>query len=71
MAQLKELTPPVFFGEAFPNKQGVSPGISSLATGSAGLVIGAAGAAILTGLGKGKPIDKDGGSHERPHDKEV
>ncbi|HJV35224.1 hydrogenase small subunit, partial [Geomonas sp.] len=72
MAQLKDLTPPVFFSEAFPNKEGISPGISSLATGSAGLVVGAAGVALLTGLGKDKFKDKDGGKNDRDsHDKEV
>ncbi len=60
LATLKDLTPPVFFSEAFPNTQGVSPGIKSFATGAGGLVVGAAGAAMLTGLGK-----KDPGSHDK------
>ena len=55
MAELKNLTPPVFFGEAFPNTQGPSPNIKAFATGAAGIVVGAAGAAVLTGLGITKP----------------
>jgi hydrogenase small subunit len=46
------LTPPVFFSEAFPNKSGVSTGTKALAAGVGGLVVGAAGAAMLTGLKK-------------------
>jgi hydrogenase small subunit len=60
LATLKDLTPPVFFSEAYPNTPGVSPGIKSFATGAGGLVVGAAGAAMLTGLGK-----KDAGSHDK------
>ena len=56
LAVIKDFTPPTFFTEAFPNKEGLPSGIKSLATGAAGLVIGAAGAAMLTGLGKS---DKD------------
>lgn len=54
----QDLTPPVFFGEAFPNTPGVSPGIKSLAAGSSGLVMGAAGAAVLTSLGKKSTDDR-------------
>jgi hydrogenase small subunit len=69
LATLKDLTPPVFFSEAFPNTQGVSPGIKSFATGAGGLVVGAAGAAMLTGLGSGH--DKEAGKKgERGQDKE-
>ena len=49
---MKGLTPPVFFSEAFPNTPGVSGGIKSMAMGASGLVVGAAGAAMLTGMGK-------------------
>ena len=59
LATLNNLTPPVFFSEAFPNTQGVSPGIKSLAMGVSGLVVGAAGAAVLTGLKR-----NDDGSQE-------
>jgi hydrogenase small subunit len=67
LAVLKEMTPPVFFGEAFPNKPGVSPGIKSFAAGSAGLVVGAGGAAVLTGLGskKGGNLDQRYGQDEK------
>jgi len=52
LANVKGLTPPVFFSEAFPNTPGVSGGIKSMAMGASGLVVGAAGAAMLTGMGK-------------------
>jgi hydrogenase small subunit len=77
MAVLKDLTPPVFFGEAFPNKPGVSPGIKSFAAGSAGLVVGGAGAAMLVGLrrpeetgtgehgGKGEQGKKEGNARDK------
>jgi hydrogenase small subunit len=67
MATLSNMTPPVFFGDAFPNKPGVSPGIKSFAAGSAGLVVGAAGAAVLTGLGtkKGANLDHPHGQEEK------
>jgi hypothetical protein len=67
LATLKEMTPPVFFGEAFPNKPGVSPGIKTFAAGSAGIVVGAAGAAALTGLGtkKGGNLDQRYGRDEK------
>jgi len=67
LAVLKEMTPPVFFGEAFPNKPGVSPGIKTFAAGSAGIVVGAAGAAVLTGLGakKGGNLDQRYGRDEK------
>jgi hydrogenase small subunit len=61
MANLTNLTPPVFFGEAFPNKPGISSGIKSFAAGSAGLVAGGAGAAVLMALGK-----KEGGDKAEP-----
>ena len=44
LAVIKDFTPPTFFTEAFPNKQGLPSGLKSFATGTAGLVIGAAGA---------------------------
>ncbi len=59
LANLSNLTPPVFFSEAFPNKQGVSPGIKSLAMGAGGLVVGAAGAAVLTSLRRKDGDDGD------------
>ena len=67
LATLNNMTPPVFFGEAFPNKPGVAPGIKSFAAGSAGLVVGAAGAAVLTGLGakKGGNLDQRYGRDEK------
>jgi hydrogenase small subunit len=52
LATVKDLTPPVFFSEAFPNTPGVSGGIKSMAMGASGLVVGAAGAAVMTGMGK-------------------
>ncbi len=60
LATIKDFTPPTFFAEAFPNKQGIPGGLKSLATGTAGLVVGAAGAALLTSLGK-----KDDGDDRR------
>ncbi|MBJ6727808.1 hydrogenase small subunit [Geomesophilobacter sediminis] len=62
MANVKGLTPPVFFGEAFPNKPGISPGIKALAAGSAGMAIGVGGTAMLTGL---KRKDDDKGDQDR------
>jgi len=64
LADLKDLTPPVFFSEAYPNTQGVSPGIKSLAMGAGGLVLGAAGAAVLTGLKRKDSADGDDGDKE-------
>lgn len=52
LAIIKDFTPPTFFSEAFPNHQGLPSGLKSFATGTAGIVIGAAGASMLTGLGK-------------------
>jgi len=52
LANVQSLTPPIFYSEAFPNTPGVSGGIKSMAMGAGGLVVGAAGAALLTGLGK-------------------
>jgi hydrogenase small subunit len=68
LATIKDFTPPTFFAEAFPNKQGIPGGVKSLATGTAGLVVGAAGAAVLTGLGKkdqGDDRHNDSGGHSR------
>ena len=59
-ATLKDLTPPVFFSEAFPNKQDTPPGIKSMATGTAGIVGGAAAVAVLTALRR----KDDGGPEE-------
>jgi hydrogenase small subunit len=69
MAELKNLTPPVFFGEAFPNKPGIAPGIKAFSAGGAGIVVGAAGAAALMSLGKDKEDRQD--KPEPPRDKEV
>jgi hydrogenase small subunit len=52
LANIKDFTPPTFFTEAFPNKQGIPAGLKSFAAGTAGVVVGAAGAAMLTGLNK-------------------
>jgi len=52
MANINNFTPPTLFAEAYPNKEGVPGGVKALAAGSAGLVAGAAGAALLTSLGK-------------------
>lgn len=60
LATIKEFTPPTFFAEAFPNKQGVPAGLKAFASGTAGLVVGAAGAAMLTGLGKSREKDQHG-----------
>jgi hydrogenase small subunit len=69
MADLKNLTPPVFFGEAFPNKPGVSPGIKSFAAGAAGIVVGASGVAVLTALGKkGNDSPDQGGGKDGSSD---
>lgn len=73
LANVKDMTPPVFFSEAFPNTPGVSSGIKSMAMGASGLVVGAAGAAILTGLGKTdqeKLTKGDDGKDAGSHDKE-
>ncbi len=59
LAVIKDFTPPTFFTEAFPNKEGLPSGLKSLATGTAGIVIGAAGAAMLTGLGKSDKSTQD------------
>jgi len=74
MAELKNLTPPVFFGEAFPDKPGIAPNIKAFCTGGAGLVVGAAGAATLMSLGKNKPAPQKDGSgkdEQAAGDKEV
>ena len=52
LANVTGLTPPIFFSEAFPNTPGVSGGIKSMAMGASGLVVGAAGAAVLTSMSK-------------------
>lgn len=73
LATIKDFTPPTFFAEAFPNKQGLPSGLKSFAAGSAGLVVGAAGAAALTGLGKkgqSNNQDRNSGSGEHDHGKE-
>lgn len=75
LANIKDPTPPTFFAEAFPDKKGLPSGIKSFATGTAGLVVGAAGAAALTGLGKNKKgqidhQDRNSGSGEHDHGKE-
>jgi len=75
LANIKDFTPPTFFAEAFPDKKGLPSGIKSFATGTAGLVVGAAGAAALTGLGKKGQSDhqdqeRNSGSREHDHGKE-
>jgi hydrogenase small subunit len=73
LAVIKDFTPPTFFTEAFPNRQGLPSGLKSMATGTAGIVIGAAGAAMLTGLGKKGPSTQDNktsGSSGNDHGKE-
>jgi hypothetical protein len=40
------------FTEVYPGKEGVPSGVKALAAGFAGAAIGAAGAAMLSGLGK-------------------
>lgn len=46
-ARPKYITPPTFFSEAYPAKEGISSGTKALAAGVAGVAIGAAGAALL------------------------
>ncbi len=73
LANIKDFTPPTFFTEAFPNKQGLPTGLTSFAAGTAGVVAGAAGAALLTGLGKNSKNSGDGtnsDSGDRDHGKE-
>jgi hydrogenase small subunit len=73
LANIKDFTPPTFFTEAFPNKPGLPSGLKSFATGTAGLVVGAAGAAMLTGLGKKDQSDHHdhtSGSEGHDHGKE-
>ena len=67
LANIEDFTPPTFFTEAFPNKQGLPSGLKSLAAGTAGVVVGAAGAAMLTGLGN-KGNNSGNGDHD--HGKE-
>lgn len=73
LATIKDFTPPTFFAEAFPNKSGLPSGLKSFATGTAGMVVGAAGAAMLTGMGK-KGRDSrdahDSGGKDQDHGKE-
>ena len=52
LAKLKNLTPSTFFTEAYPGTPGIASKTKVLAAGTAGVVIGAAGAAILMGMGK-------------------
>jgi hydrogenase small subunit len=59
LARPKYITPPTFFTEVFPGKEVVSPNLKALATGVAGVAIGAAGAAALLGLGKKDEGKKD------------
>ena len=53
------ITPPSFFTEIYPGKEGVSSGTKALAAGVAGAAIGAAGAALVAGLGKKDEDKKD------------
>lgn len=64
LADVTSPTPPVFFSEAFPNLKEVSSGTKALAAGVGGLVIGAAGAAMLTGLGRKEKEEDKGGDKE-------
>jgi hydrogenase small subunit len=68
LANVKDLTPPVFFSEAFPNTPGVSSGIKSMAMGASGLVVGAAGAAMMSNMGKKdeNQINGDAGKGKKP-----
>jgi hydrogenase small subunit len=53
------LTPSTFFTEAYPGTPGMSSNVKALAAGAAGVVIGAATASMLTGMGKKDEDDKD------------
>jgi hydrogenase small subunit len=72
LANVKDLTPPVFFSEAFPNTPGVSSGIKSMAMGASGLVVGAAGAAMMSNMGKKdeNQINGDADKHNNTPGKE-
>ena len=52
LANIKYLTPNTFFTEAYPGKPETTSNIKALGAATAGVVIGAAGAAMLVGLGK-------------------
>jgi len=69
LANVKDMTPPVFFAEAFPNTPGVSGGIKSMAMGASGLVVGAAGAAVLSGMSRKDDgeLHRDGKDDSRVH----
>ncbi|MCM0082129.1 hydrogenase small subunit [Geomonas sp. Red32] len=73
LATIRDFTPPTFFGEAFPNKPGVPGNLKAMAAGTAGLVAGAAGAALLTGLGKNRehPPETPSEGSDRDGRKEV
>ena len=58
-SRVVNLTPPAFFTEAFPGKEGTTPGTSALAAGVVGLAVGAAGVALLNSMGK-TDGDEDG-----------
>jgi hydrogenase small subunit len=58
-ARPKYITPPSLFTEVYPGKGGVPSGAKALAAGVAGVAIGAAGAAMMTGLGKKDEDTKD------------
>lgn len=70
LANIKELSPPVFFSEAFPDKSGISPGIKVLAAGTAGMAIGVGGTAALSAL-KRSDADDEGEEQGRGDGKEV
>lgn len=59
LAKPKYLTPSTFFTEAYPGKPETSSDIKALGAGTAGVVIGAAGAAVLIGLGKKSEKSKE------------
>lgn len=59
LARPTYLTPSTFFTEAFPGTPGLSSNVKALAAGTAGVVIGAAAASLLTGMGKKDENDKD------------
>lgn len=60
LAKPAYLTPSTFFTEAYPGTPGLSSNVKALAAGTAGVVIGAAAASLLTGMGK-----KDGNEKEK------
>jgi hydrogenase small subunit len=64
LANPKYLTPNTFFTEAYPGKPETSSNIKALGAATAGVVIGAAGAAMLMGMGKKDDDDSKDGKHK-------